>query len=240
MSTLEITTQIGCKNNCYYCPQNKIVKNYKSETKKLSFLAFIKYLKKIPIDTKLHFSGFSESFLNESTIYMVEYAFNKGYDIGIYTTTIGMTTETIYRLSKIKIDPFIIHVPDIFQKIDFKEWLNNVKKMDEYEIDFSFITVGYEKKPDNIDEYLSKTNREIEHQEIISRAGNYYDVESKKHDVNCNRKVQNVLLPDGRIVMCCMDYSLDYIIGDLNKQYYHQIKQIKNAELCKKCFRGVK
>ena len=44
----------------------------------------------------------------------------------------------------------------------------------------------------------------------------------------CNEKndailQNNILLPNGYIELCCMDYSLDYIIGDLNRSTYEEI-----------------
>ena len=35
----------------------------------------------------------------------------------------------------------------------------------------------------------------------------------------------NVLLPDGRVVICCMDYSLQHVIGNLEKQSYYELFQ---------------
>lgn len=240
MKTLEITTKIGCKNNCYYCPQDKIIKNYRSSYNSLSFITFIKYLKNIPTTTKLHFSGFSEPFLNDSSIYMMDYAVKKGYDIGIYTTTMGMTEETVKRLQNIKVDPFVVHIPDIKQTFDFEIWAYNVKLMDKAGIDFSFIEVGTEDKSDIVLEYLLNTDKKVEFQEIVSRAGNYSGVpyEHKDGIVSCDRVIQNVLLPDGRVVLCCMDYSLDYVLGDLNYQNLNEIKPLQDTELCRKCFRG--
>lgn len=240
MKTLEITTHIGCENNCYYCPQDKLIKNYKSDLKKLSFITFTRYLKQIPETTKLHFSGFSESFLNESTIYMIDYAYKKGYEIGLYTTTIGVTDETIKRLKKIDIDPFVVHIPDINQTIDFGEWASNVKAMERAGLDFEYMEVGTEKKDDKVCAHLLNTKKNVQYQEIVSRAGNYsgVDFDRKENAVSCVRDTQNVLLPDGRVVMCCMDYSLDYVLGDLNYQNYQDIYQIEDTELCRRCFRG--
>jgi radical SAM protein with 4Fe4S-binding SPASM domain len=38
---------------------------------------------------------------------------------------------------------------------------------------------------------------------------------------------RNVLLPNGDVVLCCMDYDLKHIIGNLLKQTYEEIFQSK-------------
>jgi organic radical activating enzyme len=61
---IEITTRIGCKNMCGYCPQKTFVANYKGE-KKMSIAAFSKILENTNKKTKkIHFTGFSEAFLS--------------------------------------------------------------------------------------------------------------------------------------------------------------------------------
>jgi organic radical activating enzyme len=58
---------------------------------------------------------------------------------------------------------------------------------------------------------------------------------------NCDEKLyHNVLLPNGDIVLCCMDYSLDNILGNLYAQEYNDILPELNTsfELCKFCENG--
>jgi FkbM family methyltransferase len=51
----------------------------------------------------------------------------------------------------------------------------------------------------------------------------------------------NVLLPDGDIVLCCMDYNLDHVLGNLYTQEYEDILPELNTpfELCRFCENGV-
>ena len=75
MATLEITTQIGCKNNCNYCPQETLVKAYKarSDVFEMSFDIFKKCLDKIPKTVRIDFSGMAEPWLNADCTKMVLY-----------------------------------------------------------------------------------------------------------------------------------------------------------------------
>jgi len=51
-------------------------------------------------------------------------------------------------------------------------------------------------------------------------------IEDKKMEkifCTAGRLNRNVVLPDGRVILCCMDYSLKHIIGDLTKENYRAI-----------------
>jgi len=62
----------------------------------------------------------------------------------------------------------------------------------------------------------------------------------------CSRVYQSVLMPDGRLGLCCQDYGLEHIIGDLSKQTWQEYRNsmdfkllAKNgADLCDYCDMG--
>lgn len=62
----------------------------------------------------------------------------------------------------------------------------------------------------------------------------------------CSRVHQSVLMPDGRLGLCCQDYGLEHVVGDLSKStwseyktsdYYKQIV-VNGEELCDYCDMG--
>jgi len=63
----------------------------------------------------------------------------------------------------------------------------------------------------------------------------------------CHRIFQSVLLPDGRLALCCQDYGLEHVVGNLSKQTWQEFrssnsfKELINsgANLCDYCDRGV-
>lgn len=91
-ASLEITTIIGCKNMCKYCPQDLLLKTYKGK-KLMSFEDFKKFLEHVPVNVDIYFAGFSEAFLNRDSSKMIKYAVNRGHEVIFYTTLIGITDE---------------------------------------------------------------------------------------------------------------------------------------------------
>src|SRR5215469_13975134 len=98
---LEITTMIGCKVACIYCPQDKISRRYLGSDRMMNFDDFKIYIEKVPRHVVLHFTGFAEAFLNPRCMDMIEYAADRGHPIWISTTLAGITREDIRRLSKL-------------------------------------------------------------------------------------------------------------------------------------------
>lgn len=197
MRHLEITTYLPCPNMCDYCPQKELMNAYKGE-KVLSIENFEKMLRNVPIDVQIHFSAFGEPFVNKDCHEMVEMACNKGYNVHVYTTTIGLDVE---RLKGLSFGEF--HVHDI----------GNVKN------------VPYADVIDKIDN-------------PISRAGNLFEVPVKKGDLICTRSAsfeQNVMLPNGEVYLCCMDWSLKHKLGNIFETSFNNLKRDNKYKLCQTC-----
>lgn len=62
----------------------------------------------------------------------------------------------------------------------------------------------------------------------------------------CSRVHQSVLMPDGRLGLCCQDYGLEHVVGDLSKQTWEEYKTsdyyrkivIEGENLCDYCDMG--
>lgn len=65
-ANMEISTTVGCKMNCGYCPQKLHVKKYteKSRDTVMSDRTFLTCLSKIPKTTEIIFAGMAEPWLN--------------------------------------------------------------------------------------------------------------------------------------------------------------------------------
>jgi hypothetical protein len=253
MNCIEITTRIGCKNNCLYCPQDRLLSAYKSDQYVMSFETFKLCLDKLPRSTKIHFSGFSEPFLNDDCISMISTAHVHKFDICIFTTTIGMNEHIIKTLSNIDLKSLYIHIP--FPTRYISEFIANIKLLDKYHVDYSFISVGDYKYDESIIDILNNTNKKIIKQETISRAGNLgIDDGYIIGKIKCadDRQYQNVLLPNGDVYLCCCDYSLKHKLGNLLvddykdlfessgfKRVLYGMDQDNSDIICRKCFRAV-
>lgn len=246
----EITTVIGCSNNCSYCPQKKIITNYHQSNKPnapyvLSLKNFKKILNKIPSDIDINFAGFSEPFQNPECVDMAIYAYKKGHVVRIYTTLRYLGPYTLKKLlDNIPFDNkgdarFVVHIPSDseFKKIKFdKDYLTTLEVLIAAKINVVFSYLGDEKLPYKIESLFKKYKRHIHYGKLISRAGNIkiknVDLPTfKANKIRCENRAYgtrgHVVLPDGRIALCCMDYGLDHILGNLLTDKFDEIENGK-------------
>ena len=197
----------------------------------MTFDNFRKYVDKIPTDVKLHFSGMAEPFLNPECSTMIEYAYNKRHLIGIYTSLIGMSKKDIKRLKGKYIDPFVIHTPDNnffrLRNDGIDEWIRTLKLLLKFRLNFEVLIVGKTSIDSRIVRVISNSKRKVVSTPICSRASNLdtVKVEYRKGKIKCKqgRLTKNVLLPNGNILLCCMDYGQRHVLGNLNEGNYHDI-----------------
>ena len=259
---LEITTLIGCANNCAYCPQEPFIKSYFKENKKrqsiLTFEDFKIVLKNTSKEYCINFGGFSEAFLNPSTLDMILYANNKGYKIRVNTTLRGITLEQLKKLKHIKYEMFNVHTPDedniLMLDVDdeYIEKINFVKNF--YNVEF--MVIG--RVNSRIDKLL---NDNIRKSKIYLRGNslnkkfpptiefeklNFQPIPQNKR-IYCSRATKDnsqqltwpVMLPDGSLVLCCMDWTLKHVLGNIYEDNLDSIlknkliKRIKKSMLCK-------
>lgn len=233
MKALEITTQIGCLN-CNYCPQELLLSRY-SGVKRMSFKTFKTCIDKLSATVNIHFSGFSEPFLNPDAVDMIGYAFNNNHKIVVYTTTIGLTEKKIEQLTAYIFKEFVVHVPDMETIFNENIWLRNIKYLEKYNIKFIFLQIA----PGilRIKKWFNSLNKYTKiYQNKITRACLSQEYKSGHIKCNGNRFNQNVLLPNGDIYLCCEDYGLEYKLGNLLEQDY---KDLFKSDTHKKIMAGL-
>lgn len=246
--SLEITTNIGCSISCKACPQSLLTKNYtkqisitnkwNSTSKQMSLVDFKEMLKKVPRKVRIDFSGFSEPYLNKSCSDMIVFATNRGHEVVLFTTLVGMTYLDLEKLRGVIFDWLYLHVPDVNQ--------NAKIKCDDYYLELfeQVLDGGLRRKKLNfschgsIHPEIAKRldERGIKYPATIlqNRAGNLESNDlikvkekSIKGRISCkasgNQLNQNVLLPNGDIVMCCQDYGLKHVFGNLMREEYYSI-----------------
>jgi len=224
MGRLEITTHIGCPLNCTDCPQALLKSKYRGR-KTMTLADYKKAIDKVPTDVRIDFSGMCEPFVNKHCTDMIIYAAEKGHPLALYTTLQGATLEDWVRIRKYQFEVVTIHLPDQEGRSHFKitdEYLEVLNAWDC--MNYSCHGTVHEKvrpymKPRNLITYMH------------DRAGN---VECRPHrDIDPNRSLtcatsgkamdHNVLLPDGTVIMCCMDYGMTGVFGNLFEQTYDEV-----------------
>jgi len=195
---LEITTYIDCPNKCSYCPQDTLLEAYKG-VKVMSLDIFRRILANTPKDVDIHFSGFSELFYNSEALDFIKEA-KKEHEVVVYTTTKGMTDETVDALAHINFKEFVVHER------------------------------GSIKLP------FPHTRVVIDDSNKISRGGHLWDRDENK-GARCKKSVeyrQNVVLPNGDVYLCCMDYGLEHKLVNLLEERFENLNRESKYNLCKK------
>ena len=242
--TLEVTTTIGCKHVCSYCPQQVLIGAHKStgsgRASKLALDDFSCFLESIPRSVGIHFSGFAEPFANPEAVRMVELASRQNRPVTVFTTAADLVESDIRELSNYKFERFCVHLPDadglMRLKVD-KRYLDGLSQLASCGLNtLDFITLGtvHPEVEDVLDGNVLSTSR------LHSRAGNVLplvgspvrmtkqaDIETRLRSggVKCrkNRFFQNVLLPSGDVYVCCMDYGLEEPLGNLGVSSYEEV-----------------
>lgn len=224
---LEITTKLGCKLACSFCPQKKLVKSYNSQEKLFSIQNFNNILKKLPKNIHVHFSGYAEPFLNKDTAEMIFMAKQQGFTVHLYTTLVGLDEQNLKFLQDLKIDFIKIHVPDKYgMKVDDDLWITLHELFVKLNINNAFyMSMG--ELTEKVKKYTEQYQINIEMPEMLSRGGLIEKIEIKylKGKIICaaDRWHKNVILPDGNVYACCMDYGLTMPLGNLFNQTYEEI-----------------
>lgn len=255
---LEITTNVGCIVNCQFCPQKTLLKAYKSPIRSLGYDVFEKVLDRIPEGTIIIFSGFSEPFLNKDCARMVLRSSERGHPVSIFTTGTGLSLEDLERIRDIPFSTFphggfVLHLADSegYAKIKVDEGylklLQAIKKANIH--DLRLRTMGT-LHPD-IEPVFPAL--EVMRQSMHSRAG-YLTTEGvdvdggrptpKRMAALCGRDdfvYNNVMLPNGDVVLCCQDFGLRHVLGNILTHDYRKIipPPLATYDLCRSCIHGI-
>jgi sulfatase maturation enzyme AslB (radical SAM superfamily) len=263
--TLEITTTIlrnGCVVDCVYCPQRILQQKYQGE-RFLSLENYKKVLDKVPSEIRITFAGFAEPWLNKDCTEMVLYAHEKGHPISIFTTGIGMTIEDFERIRHIPFAPnpnggFVLHIPDRERRAKHpitKKYIELIHHIQSTHFcgrpiqNYHWMCMG---EPH---EDITFVIEKAQVPDMWSRAGNLFgearlkpelmnlhfkSIYHGEQDMTCGcyeRLYHNILLPNGDVSLCCMDYGLEHILGNLLEQEYEDIlpEPYSCFNLCRFC-----
>lgn len=240
---MELTTMVGCPLMCTFCPQDNLRENYGDRTKYMQLDDLRIMLEKLPKNTRIDFSGMSEPWANPRCTDMLRLTLDMGFDIAIYSTLYGMTDPEVVRdlleSHKSQVKVLTLHLPDANGNMRgwklSDEWIHALK------------TLSYAKLGIQIDAMTMDRNGVVHPslQDLVPRLGAWMG-HTRADSLNLEQvkdqpiKVspfndfaltcastpffdRNVLLPNGDVVLCCMDYDLKHVIGNLLDQGYGEI-----------------
>lgn len=265
--TMEITPKVGCKVNCKYCPQQNFVNSYykynKQRNSNMTLEQFKICLNKLPKDTLIEFAGFVEPFLNKYAIDMMYYAYECGYEMTLFTTLVGLNKKDLQKVIKLPFKQVVLHtadadgyakIPVTAEYLELLQIITNAVKED----GTAFVNeANCQSRPH--DKVLEITDGKLKiYCEMSDRAGNLENTDgnltavSTTGKIYCSRSMNinhNVLLPDGTVVLCCNDFGMKHVLGNLLENSYEDIiqsdelRQVKRGMnidesipiICRKC-----
>jgi hypothetical protein len=224
---VEFTLAIGCPVSCHrFCPQEVLLRNYGDAPRQMSFENFKTMLSHIPKSVAIDFSGFCEPCVNPAFSQMAKYAYMEGYRIHVATTLEGASNQTVKDLLDLRYEGFVLHLPDGKNA--------KIKLSDEYKNNLFCVMQGIP----NL-QYVTMNELFVSNQREKLCRGEL----PKPRRVGVCRKTrtpQLVVMPDGRVQSCDMDFALKYTLGNLLKDDYETlVKRFKaqqhSYELCHYC-----
>lgn len=228
----DITTNVGCSVACVYCPQQKFIQAYtaKSSVLQLGFDVFCSCLDKIPVDTLICFAGMSEPWLNSKCTEMIIHAHKKGYKVAAFTTLVGLKPEDIGLLENIPFAWFCLHLPNAIDSENIKvtdDYVDLVARVSQSRIQkIEYQTVLAQLHP------KLKTVLKDKSVALIyphSKAGNVSEnilkaSKRKKGKIRCVRNLDWwELLPNGDVLVCCLDFGMKHVLGNLITSDYQSL-----------------
>lgn len=261
--TMEFTTTIpqkGCVVDCVFCPQRTLNGVYDGD-RILHLDDFKRIVDKIPQPVRISFAGFTEPWLNKRCSDMILYAHEAGHPISVFTTGVGMTEADVEKIKDIPYagNPnggFVLHLPDLEEKAKHPindRYVKVVELLRDSNIrNFKTMCMG------TIHPSVAHLFPQVPIYEMYSRANNLLGEAKLKPELNkysfkttdhgkavtcgCDERMyHNVCLPDGRVVLCCMDYNLDHVLGNLLTDDYLDCipKPYECFALCQFCENGI-
>lgn len=254
--TMEITTRIGCSVNCRYCPQSSLIANYRVDEqadRQISIDTFKKCLNKLPLNCSVLFCGMAEPLLNADCIEMIKIAIDSGRKVDLYTTLIGIDESQLDELLNLPISFVTLHVADKYNYAKIKTddmYYRMIEKTINYVKNDGkpFVNIcNAQAEPDEKVKDICKGKYEIIH-ELHDRAGNLDDdilissARKRKGKISCSLCGQslnhNILLPDGKVLLCCMDYGMKHVLGNLLHQSYDEIMNGDEMQRLRRAING--
>ena len=259
---LEISVRSACGKMCDYCPQDAYIKNYK-----LNYPGAPKYLTletakacalNIPTTTQLRWTGFTEPFDCGEFPEIVSFFHAQGYNQIISTTLLGPKKSQDFFLENLDFfrDGITLHLPDNeglmkgrFDERYAKYVSLTLERLASQNIPYEVFLIG-ESLHHSISTAIESHKKEVVQAKYLNTRVGAVNAESFKLKVSetireesatyyCayKRLNQGVMLPNGRVALCCQDYGLEHVLGSLLESPLSELySAIQRNEITKDAF----
>ena len=242
---MELTTMIGCPVMCTFCPQDNLRDNYGKDTKYMQPVDLLKVLTKLPKNTRIDFSGMSEPWANPEATSMLEMVLYLRFKVAIYTTLYGMTDpERVKKALEThpeQVEVVMLHLPDANGNMkgwkNSPEWMESLRVMSQLSLPCGVGAMTMDGSGLVAPELQGivgrlpgwKGHTRADSLPVEQVAGQALSMTPRNEfALTCASTPfydRNVLLPNGDVVLCCMDYNLKHVIGNLLDQTYEDMMQ---------------
>jgi hypothetical protein len=243
--SMEVTTNIGCRLNCRFCPQDIFVKAYYKDNpsvpKMLSMENFKTIHSRLEENSVVTFSGLSEPFANPELVTMIMYAHKHDSIINLYSTLVGVSRKDLSHLQYVPFQRLILHIPDEKDNSKFQineEYICNLKWcLDNLEVTnlschgmtHHSVRAIVEKSGLDIDITMHDRCGNVNDPAAVratSATGRIVCASNPSHayDIRWFSPAVPSVLPDGRVIPCCMDFGMKHVLGNLLDQSWEEIR----------------
>ncbi len=242
---LEVSTIMGCTVKCRFCPQDLMLKSYYEKDRMRQRIMTVENFRIIlhhtPSDCIIDFSGMTEPFNNPDCLEMIQMACDADRKVYLFTTLAGVDEETVDKLLELPVYYVTLHVADKcgYAYIPMTEtYYRNVEKAVAAKkkdgspfIDF----INAQTDPDERVAEIVRGKYEVM-RSVQNRAGNVKieGVQKRESLIAPREKIKccfcgddlsnSVVLPDGTLLICNMDYGMKHVLGNLYEEDYDTIR----------------
>jgi hypothetical protein len=228
---------------CTFCPQDKLNRAYKDPIRVMSLETFCCAIDKLTPDYKIIFAGYTEPWTNPLCTQFVRIALQRGFEISIYTTLYNLSLAEADELADLleqhhmQVTGFWIHCPDqkgnmrgFRHSPEYDRVLNRVLSMQRARPmvmtmdEQSTIHPDVQVKVQPASWYLHTRADNLDLAQIKDQP--VHLPPKYEYIVECTRDKDlkaNILLPNGDVILCCMDYGLKHRLGNLLRSTMQEI-----------------
>lgn len=210
---------------CSYCPQELIGERY-AGPRLMPFDTFARALANTPDNLPISFAGYAELYLNRQCSAMIELAaIQQRRDVMVYTTGVGLDDSDAELLARVHPKILMLHLPDGDGNMKANvtpEYVGRIRRLSKSVASFRAVCYGA------MHPMLEEFRPFLKNYGLHSRAGNVTKMTRMRIGGPLKCRVatdldENVVLPDGRLALCCQDYGLTQIVGNLLTETWEEI-----------------
>jgi len=230
---LEVTSK--CNANCVFCARSDV----KQPAQHMDFEMFKKIIDAAPFATQVHTQGFGEPLMWPHLVEGVEYAKKKGLRVVFYTNGALLDDDLAIALLKAGVDQIRFSVDEMCAE-DYEplrrglKWDNVLKNIENFqrrkiegnyktetEVAMTIVKENRDRIFDIINFWKSRVDVVVANPE--KNIAGFEETKTNPlaggYVINCeNPYTQLAVKSNGDVVLCCVDWFHNYVIGNVNDQ----------------------